>query len=158
MPLFGILHISLDGFQPPSQEITPKGWEFLKNPLFGERKCSWAPSPNPAPPITQPSSDFPPRGYHWSTLFKPEKITGQLSSEATTPNRTNHNNKVPPGNCWKGLSFSSNERVFLPYSHSLFPSAHEETTLAPSSGSQILELRQQISASKSPPSIWCSSV
>lgn len=47
------------GFSHPQREWFPWGWEFLKNPLFEERKCSWAPLPNTAPPITQPSSDFP---------------------------------------------------------------------------------------------------
>lgn len=73
------------------------------------------------------------RSYHWPSVFKPGKIICHFRSGTTTPNKANNNHKVPSGNCCKGLSFSFNERVFLPSSYSLFPSAYEETTLTPSS-------------------------
>lgn len=107
-------------------------------------------------PSPSPAQIFPlnyERSYHWPSTWK---IICHVSSAPTAPNKTNNNHKVPSGDCWKGLSFSSKVRIFLPSSYSLFPSAHEETTLVPSAGSrQILELRPQRSAIKSPPSIWC---
>ena len=96
------------------------------------------PSPSPAPSTTRPSSDVPSKLCKVPPLalvFKPgKKIICHFSLWPTNPSETSNNHKVPHRNCWQGLSFSSNEKEFLPSSHSLFPSAHEETLLAPSSG------------------------
>lgn len=141
-------------------DLIPTGLWVSEEPLFGERKSTRVaefyhptllhPSPSPAQisPLNCEKSCL------WSSIFKPGKnVICHFCSGPTTPHKTYHYyNVLPHKTCWK--SISSSKRVFLLSSHSLFPSAHEETT--PSVGrDQILELRHQRNASESPPSIWC---
>lgn len=146
------LAFPLMGFSHPQKVWFPSDWQFLKNP-FGQRKSISAAElhhPTLLHPSHHPAQIFPlnyESSCHWPSVFKLGKVICHFSLGPTTSNK---NNKTPRGKCWKGLSFPSNERVFLPSLHSLL--GHEKTTLAPSSGrGQILELRQQRSAKKSPP-------
>lgn len=150
-------------FSHPQREWFPSGWEFLKNPLFREKKSTSVAEfhhPTLLYPSPSPAQIFPlncERRYHWSSLFKPEKkVICHFCSGPSTPNKTYNHHKVPHKNCWKGFLSLPTKGYFFPLPTPSFPQHNEETTFAHSSGrDQMLETSQQRNASESPPFIWC---